>query len=103
MDGRDPGIMRQIFENYAQRFYRLCAHFSPIMRTSCHRRASHCFRPSNIDVFRFSNRFSDFNVRYARGAMVVNDTECMLNFAGNLEFVVRILCTFMTTSKIPVV
>ena len=30
---RDRWIMRKNFANYAQRFYRLCAHFLPIMRT----------------------------------------------------------------------
>ena len=27
--------MREKFANYAQRFYRLCAHFLPIMRKLC--------------------------------------------------------------------
>jgi len=32
---RDGWIMREKFANYAQRFYRLCAHFLPIMRKLC--------------------------------------------------------------------
>ena len=32
---RDGWIMREKFANYAQRFYRLCAHFWPIMRKLC--------------------------------------------------------------------
>ena len=32
---RDGWIMREKFANYAQRFYRFCVHFLPIVRKLC--------------------------------------------------------------------
>jgi len=54
---RDGWIMREKSANYAQRFYRLCAHFLPIMRKLCTLFANY------VQIMR--NDFKDYAQRVA--------------------------------------